>query len=585
MKHENLMRTLLSLTGFSVFKKLKDVFLQQSRIRGSWVLGLDQGTAALRYVLWDKNSGELIQYGRCEFERQDAGGGKARLDMAGSLREIARGIPRNKLCAVHLNIQGGPLLLGFLEMAASAKSIQPSVFRRALSSNLSFPVEEAALIYREVLLTAASEAQESGRRAVVSYAACHKPVVTKMVRGIQAVFGLVPDVTTQGYAQEALLQFLKMGKPGELHAVISGGRSITSISIIKDGQLLFEREIPLAGQDITRSIFIMYLQGQTSRSAEDLKTAEQLKCQSVIPMTPMAGAAQPASSEQENQKLYQAVQGVLSAWIQDIRLSFAYFNEHYDALPIRNIFLAGGMANHKNLSVYLSRELGVDVQTLQWPEAQKAVLKRAVDSEGFQNGFHEYATAFGLAVKSAGKSSLTPREYYSADYAQIWQALVRIFVFTSTVFFTAAFFFLQAQENHLKSVKVTVDAHRTFLNKLDGPYQEMLKWESLLKRAAFSSPAVADFLQALVRLTPPDLVLTAIAYNRESGDILIDGVIYGDPRKRGVVMVEFSKVFKRDPRFKKVEVPLWESNASDEAKGRFRLSAQYQSAAQAEVLP
>jgi len=574
--NETQTRNLMTLTGLSGFKKLKDAFLQQNRVRGSWVLGLDQGTSALRYVLWDKKSGTLIQYGRCELERQDAGGAKARLDMAGSLREIARGIPKNRLCAVHLNIQGGPLLLGFLEMAASAKAIQPSVFRHALRHHLSFSIEDAALVYREVLLPSALEAKGDSRKTIVNYAACHKPVIAKMVRGVQSVFGLVPDVSTQGYAQETLLQFAGLCKPGELNAVISGGRSITSISIIKDGQLLFEREIPLAGQDITRSIFIMYLQGQTLRSAEDLKTAEQLKCQSLIPMAQTVGEAPSEIAAQENQKLYQAMQGVLSAWIQDLRLSFAYFNEHYDSTAIQNIFLAGGMANHKNLTHYLSRELGAEVQMLAWPAEHNAALKQTQNPESFRSGFHEYATAFGLALKPAMQSSLTPREYRSADWVEIGQALLRVFVFTSCIFFITAFVFLQAQETRLKGVKLTVSEHRQFLNKLEGPYQDMLKWESLLKRAEFSAPAAADFFEALTRLTPLDLVLTAVSYDRESGDILIEGVIYGDPRKRGVVMVEFSKVFKRDPRFKKVEVPLWESGTSDEGKGRFRLSAQYQ---------
>lgn len=584
MKTANITRMLIALSGLSGLKKLKEAFLQQSRVHGSWVLGLDQGTSVLRYVVWDKKSGLLVQYGQCELERQDAGGAKARLDMAGALREVVRGIPKNQLCSVHLNIQGGSLLLGFLEMSASAKAIQPSVFLHALRPHLPFPAEEAALVYQEAYSMKSTAAKEGGKKNIVSYAACHKPAITKIVRGVQSVFGMVPDVTTQGYAQEALLQFAGLCKSGELNAVISGGRSITSISIIKDGRLLFEREIPLAGQDITRSIFIMHLQGQqTLRSAEDLKTAEQLKCQSMIPIVQRTEAAAPEESEQENQRIYQAVQGVLSAWIQDIRLSFAYFNEHYESTPIRNIFLVGGMANHKNLSAYLSRELGIAVKILGWPPEHKAELSRIQNQEAFQQRFHEYATAFGLAVKPAMKSSLTPSEYHSADWAQIWQALLRVFVLISAIFFAAAFFFLQAQENRLKGVKLAVDTHRTFLKKLEGPYQEMLKWESLLQRAEFLSPMAGSFLQALTRLTPPDLALSAISYNRESGDILIEGVIYGNPRRRGVVMVEFSKVFKRDPRFKNVEVPLWESGATDESRGRFRLSAQYKT--QPRVIP
>lgn len=220
---------------------------------------------------------------------------------------------------------------------------------------------------------------------------------------------------------------------------------------------------------------------------------------------------------------------------------------------------------------------------LAWPEAYQAALSHTPRREGFSGGFHEYATAFGLAVKPVMQSSLTPREYYAADWTQIWQALLRVFIFTSIVFFTTAFFFLQAQENRLRSVKVTVETHRQFLHKLEGPYQEMLRWKDLLARAQFPVPAAAQFFNALFRLTPIDLVLNTVSYDRESGDIMMEGVIYGDARKRGVVMVEFSKVFKRDPRFKKVEVPLWDTNAADQSKGRFRFNAQFKMPAAVQI--
>ncbi len=546
-------------------KKLKEIFLRQSS-PGSWILGLDQGTSALRYVVWDKKAGRLIQFGQFEMERQDASGGKSRADAATLLRDLVRAMPKNRLCGIHMNVQGGPLLLGFMEIAAGGKNVQPSVLRHSLRSHLPFPPEEAALIYHE-RVSKSAKPQEGGHKTLVSYAACHKPVIVQMVRNIQNIFGLVPDVTTQGYAQEALLHFLDLAKPGELAAVISGGRSITSISIVKDGRLLFEREIPLAGQDITRSIFITHLQGQTLRSAEDLKIAEQLKKKSAIP-------AEDAENEAENQRLFQAMHGVLAAWIQDIRLSFAYFNEHYDATPIRHVFLAGGMANHKNLTAHLNHELGMEVRILVWPETRAAALAHIRHAEVFQENFHEYVTALGLALKPGLRSSLTPREFQAADWTQIWQAFLRVFALLGAVFLISAFAFLQAKEARLISVKQTVDTHRHFLKMLEGPYQEMLRWENLLGRAEFPAPPAGDFLQMLSRMTPADLLLQGLFYNRESGDIWLEGLIYGDPKRRAVIAADFSRIFKRDPRFRNVEMPLWESGTSDADKGHFRLTLQ-----------
>lgn len=564
---KTLARLLFTSAGVQGLKKLKEIFLRQSQLRGSWVLGLDQGTASLRYAIWDRKAGKLIQFGQHELDRQDASGGKARADVPSLLKELSRSLPRNKVCAVHMNLQGGPLLLGFLELPTSGKNVQLSVLKHALRAHLPFPPEEAALIYQETGVSAGKETDASSKN-IVSYAACHKPVTGNMVRMVQTIFGVVPDITSQGYAQESLVRLLELSPPDELTAVVSGGRSITSISIVRNGRLLFEREIPLAGQDITRSIFITHLQGQTLRSTDDLKTAEQLKRKSTIP-----GAHE---TDAENAKLYQAIQGVLAAWIQDIRLSFAYFNENYDPAPIQRVFLAGGMANHAGLADHMTRELNMRVEVLRWPEERIAAVSRAHHADVFQKSFHEYATALGLAVKPALQSSLTPREFQSADWAQIWQGLLRVFALVGSIILAGSFIFLQAKEIRLISLKQTVDTHRMFLKKLEGPYQEMLRWEQLLRRAEFHAPQAEDFLRMLTRMTPADLILQNLSFNRESGDMVLDGVIYGDPKKRAVVLANFSKVFKQDPRFKNITVPLWESSASGADKGRFKLTARYQ---------
>ncbi len=555
-------------------KTLKEIFLRQNRARGSWVLGLDQGTGALRYVVWDKKTSQVIQFGRFALEIQDHSG-KSGADIPAALREVARAIPKNRLSAVHLNLQGNPLLLGRLEISSGGKHLQSNMLRHALREHLSLPIEDTSMLFREVGTT--SDAGQGPAKTIVSYAACHKQATGALVRTIQTLFGFVPDITTQGYAQEALLEALELKEDGGAGAVaiVSGGRSITSISIFKKGKLLFEREIPLAGQDITRSIFITHLQGQTLRSAEDLKVAELLKKQSLIPLAGEGG--EPESHE--NQHLFQSIHGVLTAWVQDIRLSFAYFNEHYDSeIHIEKVVLIGGMANHKNLAEYLSRELGLSVARLVWPAGMdRQRLEGEETLRQWRDNFHEYATAFGLAVKPSFQSSLTPHEYRSADWIEIVDAVLRVFSVVGTALLITGFLFLYLSGAHLKSLKKVVDLHRHFLTKLEGPYQEMVQWEKFFERSDYPVPGAAEFLKMLSRLSPSNVVLLSVSYSREAGSVFLEGLIYGDPKQRAITLADFSDIFKKDPHFKNVEVPLWEPAASGAGKGRFRLVAQYKS--------
>ncbi len=583
---------LLPMGGRSL-KAIKEIFLRQNRTRGSWVLGLDQGTGALRYVIWDKKSGRVVQFGRFELGHPDSSGGKSGADVPSLLRDIARLIPKNRLSAIHLNLQGNALTLGSLEIATGGKPLQPNMIRHALSSHFSIPIEGINTIFREVgQITEPGKTGEAFAKTILSYAACHKQITSQLVRTIQDLFGLVPDITTQGYAQEALLPFLKLecGGTEDVLAVINGGRSITSISIFRNGRLLFEREIPLAGQDITRSVFITYLQGQTLRSAEDLKIAEQLKKQSAIPLERYTGqedliqpAAPDSASEAQSvpgppdhERLFQAIRGVLTAWVQDIRLSFAYFNEHYDSkIKIEKVFFTGGMANHTHLAEYLSRELNLRVLRMVWPAGHTAQGEGEENSRAWQENFHEYATALGLAMKPSFQFSLTPHEYLAADWVEIAEALLRVFSVVGLALLVISFSFLQMQESNLRKLKAVVEEHRHFLSKLEGPYQEMVRWESFFARSDYPRPSAADFLKTLNRISPPNLVLVSTSYSREAGEILLEGFIYGDPRQRAITLADFSKIFKKNPQFKNVEVPLWEPAASGADKGHFRLVAQY----------
>ena len=552
-----------------MISNLKQWFLLQgvARRRGRFVLGVDQGTHALRYVLWDRERQQIAGWKKFDIESGGAGEQKRR-SVSEILKEMARDLPKPQVAAVHIHLQGEALVTGHLELPDDGKPVDAARIKIELRSKLGFPLDRAGYLWRDAgLRDGTRSSDDSGnpadtrRMRTIHYAACQKTSLAALVEMYAAVFDMIPEITTQGYAQEGLLTVLGAGdRPGAV-ALVSGGRGITSISIFKQGKLVFEREIPLAGQDITRSIFINFLQGHAMRSSSDLAAAEVLKKKSYVPALhgndrEAAGNAE-ILGEEENRKLYLSMQGVLGAWLQDLRLSFAYFNEHYDSTPITQIFLLGGMANHRNLDQYLRRELDVAVNRIRCEPRPLAFASGESDNSEFNDFFNEYATAAALALKKPGEFNLVPAEAKAFDWSFLLKPALRVFSAAALIFCIVSFGFLQAQEIHFKQVKTIVTQHRGFLKTLEGPFSEMNRWEQFFAHGDYGVVPAPGFLKRLGRITPGNMILTSLNMNRRSAQLYLEGTLYGDAKNRAITQAEFTKALKESGWVERLEMPAW----------------------------
>ncbi len=555
------------------------------RRRGRFILGFDQGTCALRYVLWDREKRQIAGWKQFDLDARE--GDHKRRTVVETLKEIIRELPKNQIAAVHLHLQGEFLITGHLELAADHHPADAARVRAEMRSRLGFPIDRAAYLWREIAprvpLSVKTEAdsQEAKNLRTIHYAACQKTALLPLIEMVTALFELVPEVTTQGYAFEGLLDLVGHHNESGATALVSGGRSITSISIFKQNRLVFEREIPLAGQDITRSIFIHFLQGKSLHNANDLSIAETFKKKSFIagypPAATLAGLSPAAAplNEEANHRLGQSMQGVLGAWVQDLRLSFAYFNEHYDPIPITQILFLGGMANHQNLDRYLCQELNIPVETLVCDPTKISVSPGVPGGDEWFKHFNEYAMACALALKEPGDFSLTPTELRRVDWNFLLKPALRIFSATALIFCIAAFGVLRFQKSHLQQVRKIIAEHRGFLNLLEGPFSEMTRWEQFFAHADYDAMSAPDFLKQLARITPENMLLVKLVVNRRSLELYMEGSIYGDAKKRAITLAEFTRALKESGGVEHLEVPLWEPSSSGIDKGVFKLTARF----------
>jgi len=551
-------------------------------------LGLDRGTHALRYVLADPSNKKILKWGCLEFGGKKAPSKVSKVDpgsFPGLLAAVSKTIPKKGLKSIHINVQESSVMMGRFQIPKTGKAQQPDLLRMALKDQLSYPVDQAAYYCREYSKISERLEHETGGEAEIPkstfhYAAAPKRIVSDLVNSVENAFEIVPTVDLQGYAHENLIRHLDLSEEDETIAFLNVGRSTTVISIFQNQKLVFERNIPLAGQDITRSILITYLQGTEARTAEDLGVAEKLKRKCAIPYSGSEKETLSKKSEEklaaeENQLLFQSMESVLTAWVQDIRLSFGFFNEHYSGGGISKVYLMGGTANLKNLSGYLAQELEIGTELLHFPENGSLQIDSGADAEKFKEQFHEYATSLALALEPDGHMGLTPKEYQRGALEQLGVPALRIASFILIGIMAVWVGLISFQIRHSGKVRDVLSKQQQSLFQVERPYLEMLKWQKFLNEVDTVHPKASTILKIISNRIPGNLILSRLTLQRKQGSIVAEGIIYGDAKRRAVTIAEFSKALEETAYFKDVDVPqLIPLKSAKRDGGRFRITAQ-----------
>ncbi len=540
-------------------------------------LGLDVGTHALRYVLLDPSTAQILKWGSVVLAapRSETGNGKKEVrTLPATLKDIGKHLPKARIRQTALNLQDLSVVTGNFNLPAPSGK-DPRLIRMTIGDQLSFPIEDAAYIYSEHKLAAPG-------RMIFNFAAVPRKIVEKLIDPVDEAFALVPDVSLQGHALESLIRTLNLSAPGEVLAFLNVGRSTTIVSIFQDSDLVFERHIPLCVQDLTRAIFIMYLEGISPRTAQDLEEAEKVKKESHLPLPALTGKKAASSSrapqgsllsEDENRKLFKVIDGLLAAWVQDIRLSFNFFNENYAPQHVSRIYLIGGGSNLKNFDSYLSSELGIETLLLSFPKESGISISSLEPAEEFKGGLHEYATALALALKPEGYATLTPKEYKTLAAEQLAHSILRTGSILLFAFLLVWLIFLSVQNRHLNEIRSNFLKNYGLMQQAEGPYLAMTRWEEFLKTVETSAPKAAAVLKVLSQRIPSNILLSRIVLQRERGTLLLEGVVTGDAKGCAVTLSEFSKSLEDSGYFKKTEMPSLERNVAQPGSALFDLTA------------
>lgn len=165
---------------------------------------------------------------------------------------------------------------------------------------------------------------------------------------------------------------------GEVVAIIDSGARTTNISVLKSGVLMFTRNIPIAGNNITQ--MIMNVMKQEFEQAEQIKFNE----------------AEVNINEGGSNEVAEVVKQTVEELASEIRRSFDYFKAQSREPLIHRIILSGGSSNLKGFNTYISNELGVDVAM---GNPLEGISVTVPDTDILYNNLQRFTVAIGLALR------------------------------------------------------------------------------------------------------------------------------------------------------------------------------------------
>ncbi len=211
----------------------------------------------------------------------------------------------------------------------------PEVVKWELKKVIDFDPEEYNLDYKVIEQV---EGEAVPKYLVKVYVA-RKSILKQYVSLIEHADMKVDLITIPPFALKALFFKLFEEKPNNV-AIIDLGAKTTSLSVIKDGIVRFERQLRFSGFDL---IDILEKENIDFSSLRDLYLGYEIG---------------------DGSLLDNATKSALDLLVEELSKSFGYYNSVIKGGSVSKIYITGGLANIRGIDNYIYSSMGIPVQLL-----------------------------------------------------------------------------------------------------------------------------------------------------------------------------------------------------------------------------
>ena len=300
---------------------------------------------------------------------------------------------------------------------------------------------------------------------------------------------VLPDAIQELYRSE-------INKPDEkITSIIYMGKRSTNISIFRQGNFEFNRELSIGGENITRAMsgILVSPEGRVEVTPEE---AERIKVEYGVPVNLENF---PKLSEIPLSQLQAMVRPALEKMLSEIARTFEYYKGQTGEGAVNKIILTGGSSLTPNLKEFLSEGLGIPIVT---PEPFPKLNPRL-------------SAALGAALSGAQRINLLPEE---VKYR--WRTVSRKFlkpqylVVSFALFLVLIYFFFWAEafslQGELAFINRRLDDYRPRISRLDSiekASQEEERKKMTIKTFEQNRSRMPAVFETISKLIPDSVVI------------------------------------------------------------------------------
>lgn len=279
------------------------------------------------------------------------------------------------------SISGQNVIMRFTKLPIMSPEELEQTVRIEAEQYVPYAIDEVSITHS--VLNTVDEDDEGGGKYSILLVVAQKDLVgsyTDVLKGagISADMIDVDTIAAINALENSFMQTASSQEGGEVIAIIDAGARTTNISVLKAGILMFTRNIPIAGNNITE--MIKEVMKQEFDQAESIKLEE----------------AEVSIGDVGANEISEVVKTTVEELASEIRRSFDYFKAQSRDPLIHRIILSGGSSNLRSFNTYLSNELGVDVYM---GNPLEGIAVTAAEPDELYDNLQQFTVAIGLALR------------------------------------------------------------------------------------------------------------------------------------------------------------------------------------------
>jgi len=345
-------------------------------------LGLDIGTSSVKAVQLKKapTGPELIAYAiaplpRTTVEEVNIKDPQTVVAVIKEMLKTSKIRPERNFAS----ISGQNVIMRFTKLPVMTPDELDQTVRIEAEQYVPYAIEEVSITH--AVLNEITEEEGGGKYSILLVVA-QKELVNSYLEvlkssGVQAEIVDVDTIAAINALENSIMETAGSQEGGEVVAIIDTGARTTNISVLKSGILMFTRNIPIAGNQVTQALMKMN---------QEFDQAEAIKIQE----------GEVAIGDTGGDEVAGLVKDTVEELASEIRRSFDYFKAQSREPLIHKIILSGGGANLKSFNTYLSNELGVDVSM---GNPLQGVNVTVPETDILYNNLQQFTVAIGLALR------------------------------------------------------------------------------------------------------------------------------------------------------------------------------------------